>query len=546
VNDEPRTLPALLAQACEAYAPRTALITQDDRITYAELAERADALAAGLVGLGVGKGSRIGLLMENTTDWIAFAFAATGLGAVLVPISTFSKQDDVAYQVRHADVGLLFLSDRFLKNDYLEIVRTSAPELDGATPGRLMSPEMPALRTVVVKGATELPSGCLSWEAFEAAGADVSREVVRGLQRAVDAEDECYLLYTSGTTARPKGVVQVHDAVARNGWRIGEYQGLVADDVVWFYYPLFFSAGCINVMLGTLSHGAALIVQPSFVPADAIELIEREQATTWHLWPHTLKELTAHPDWAVRDHSRLHKGTGPYDVMMGGPPEDGLGGVNMYGMTETCTAFTCTHASEPLPNRLTTNGCLMPDNALKIVDADSGDRLPDGEEGEICVKGPAVLRRYYKIDPSETFDVEGFFHTGDLGSLDENGALHFGNRKKDMIKTGGINVSPADVESKLVQIEGVGAAFAFPLESEDKGEVVGAALVVAPGSEPDVSALLEQCKELLSGYKRPHGLLLLHEDQVPMTGSGKVQKVVMRDRLAAEMKSQGASVVRWR
>lgn len=545
MNDEPRTLPALLHRSLEAYASNTALITMDERFSYAELSERVDAMAAALVGLGVGKGSRIGLLMENTPDWIALAFAATGLGAVLVPVSTFSKQDDVAYQVRHADVGLLFLSDHFLKNDYLSMVLESAPELDGAVPGRLMSAGMPALRTVVVKGDVKLPSGCLDWNTFEAAGSDVPREVVRGLQQAVDPEDECYLLYTSGTTARPKGVVQVHDAVARNGFRIGEYQGLIADDVVWFYYPMFFSAGCINVMLGTLSHGASLILQPSFVPAEAIELIEREQATTWHLWPHTLKELTTHPDWGRRDHSRLHKGTGPYDVMMGGPPEDGLGGVNMYGMTETCTAFTCTHASEALPDRITTNGRLMPDNELIVVDPESGERLPDGEEGELCVKGPAVLRHYYKIDPSETFDEAGFFHTGDLGLLDENGALHFANRKKDMIKTGGINVSPADVESKLVQLDGVAAAYAFPLQSDDKGEVVGAALVVAADREPDVDALLAQCKELLSGYKRPHGLLLLHEDQVPMTGSGKVQKVVMRDRLAAEMQAQGTAVVRW-
>jgi len=545
VNDEPRTLPALLHRSLEAYASRTALITLDERFSYAELSDRVDALAAALVGLGVGKGSRIGLLLENTPDWIAFAFAATGLGAVLVPISTFSKQDDVAYQLRHADVGLLFLSDRFLKNDYLAMVLASAPELDGAEPGRLLSADLPALRTVVVKGDAELPSGCLGWEAFEAAGTGVPREIVRSLQHAVDPEDECYLLYTSGTTARPKGVVQVHDAVARNGWRIGQYQGLVADDVVWFYYPLFFSAGCINVMLGTLSHGASLILQPSFVPADAIELIERERATTWHLWPHTLKELTSHPDWGRRDHSRLHKGTGPYDVMMGGPPEDGLGGVNMYGMTETCTAFTCTHASEPLPARITTNGRPMPDNELIVVDPDSGERLPDGEEGEICVRGPAVLRRYYKVDPSETFDEAGFFHTGDLGFVDENGALHFANRKKDMIKTGGINVSPADVESKLVQLDGVGAAYAFPLQSDEKGEVVGAALVVAAGSEPDIDSLLARCKELLSGYKRPHGLLLLTEDQVPMTGSGKVQKVVMRDRLAALMRAHGTTVVRW-
>jgi len=543
VTEEPRTLPRLLEGAASAHAARPALITLEERWSYADLEARVDQLARSLVALGVGKGSRVGVLMENGPDWIALAFAATGVGALLVPISTFAKRDDLAYQLRHADVEHLFLSARFLGNDYLEMLLTTAPELDVA--GAVHSPALPALRRVVVRGADALPAGCQSWHAFEHAGTAVPLEIVRGLRAGIDPEDDCYLLYTSGTTARPKGALHVHDGVARNGWRIGEYQGLDENDVVWFYYPLFFSAGCINVMLGTLSHGAALILQPSFEPGLALELIEREKATTWHLWPHTLKELTQHPDWNARDHSLLHKGTGPFDALQGGPPEDGMGGVNMYGMTETCTAFTCTRAEDPLPVRLTTQGQAMPDNELRIVDPESGALVKEGEPGEICVRGPALMRRYYKIDPATTFDDDGFFHTGDLGHVDAEGRLHFGQRIKDTIKTGGINVAPAEIESRLATLAGVVAAYAFPLPSEEKGEVVGAALVVDPDREPDEAAILAHCREHLSGYKRPEGLLLLHEAQVPMTGSGKVQKVVMRDRLLALMKQHGAAVVRW-
>jgi fatty-acyl-CoA synthase len=542
--EEPRTLPQLFESAVRAHGSRTALVTMDERWSYADLKRRVDHLARALVSEGVGKGSRVGLLMENLPDWVAFAFATTGLGAVLVPISTFSKRGDLEFQLRHADVSHLFLSARFLENDYLGMLRAIVPELAEAPGGAILSSALPSLRAVVVRAGGDLPAGCREWQEFEAAAAGVPEAIVTGMRESVDPQDECYLLYTSGTTARPKGVVHVHDGVARNGWRIGEYQGLDETDVVWFYYPFFFSAGCINVMLGSLSHGASLIVQASFEPGPALELIEQEKATAWHLWPHTLKALTSHPDWNVRDHSRLHKGTGPFDAMMGGPPEDGLGGVNMYGMTETCTAFTCTRADEPLPVRLTTQGHPMAGNELKIVDPESGDRLPDGETGEICVKGPAVLRRYYKVDPAETFDAEGFFRTGDLGHVDADGRLHFGQRIKDMIKTGGINVSPADVESKLVQIEGVAAAYAFPLPSDDKGEVVGAALVVAQGHEPSDEKLLARCRELLSGYKRPQALLLLSEAQVPMTGSGKVQKVVLRDRLLAESQAGKSPVVR--
>jgi fatty-acyl-CoA synthase len=546
MTEEPRTLPQLLDGSVEAHASRTALITPGERWSYRDLSQRVDRLAASLVDLGVGKGSHVGLLMENGADWIALAFAATGLGALLVPISTFCKQDDLAYQLRHADVDLLFLSARFLKNDYLSMLRAIVPELEAAAPGALFSGALPALRRVVVRGADPLPAGCEDWAAFEGGGEGVPEAIVRGLRAEVDPEDECYLLYTSGTTARPKGVLQVHDAIARNGWRIGEYQRLDQNDVVWFYYPLFFSAGCINVMLGTLSHGAALILQSSFEPGLALELIERERATTWHLWPHTLKELTEHPDWKSRDHSLLHKGTGPYDALQGGPPEDGIGGVNMYGMTETCTAFACTRADEPLRDRLISQGQLMPDNQMKIIDVESGERLPDGEQGEICVKGPAVMRRYYKLDPSAIFDDEGFFHTGDLGHLDADGRVYFGQRIKDTIKTGGINVSPAEVEAALVRLEGVDAAHAFPLPSGEKGEVVGAALVVAAGREPGDAEILDHCREALPGHKRPQGFLLLREEQVPMTGTGKVQKVVLRERLLAGMEEQGETVVRLR
>jgi fatty-acyl-CoA synthase len=545
VTADPRTLPQLFERSLTEYRDRTALITPCGRMSYAELAKRIDELARALVAAGVGKGSHVGLLLENRPDWVALAFAATGLGALFVPISTFSKVDDLAYQLRHADIEHLILSARFLKNDYLAMLKQIVPELDACTPGKIYSEALPALRSVVVCGAEEFPRGCSSFSGFEAARHEVPVEIVHALRADVDPEDDCYLLYTSGTTARPKGVLQVHDAVARNGWRIGEYQGLDAADVVWFYYPLFFSAGCINVMLGTLSHGAALIVQPAFDAGEALTLIEGERATTWHLWPHTLKELLQHPDWKARDHSLLHKGTGPFDAMQGGPPEDGLGGVNMYGLTEACTAFTCTRADEPLSIRITTQGRLMPENELKIVDPESGAQRPDGDEGEICIKGPTVLRRYYKLDPSEIFDSEGFFRTGDLGHLDADGRLHFGQRIKDTIKTGGINVAPADIEAKLAQLAGIAAAYAFPLPAGDRGEVVGAALVVARGAEPREETILAHCREVLAGYKRPEGILLLQQEQVPMTGTGKVQKNILREKLIDVMKQQGRSIVRW-
>ncbi|MCZ7530180.1 MAG: AMP-binding protein [Acidimicrobiia bacterium] len=530
-DDQPTSLSDLLHRSVEAYGERRALITLDAQYSYRDLAELANRYARALVAGGAGKGSRVALLMENDPHWVAFAFGATSIGALLVPISTFVHRDDLAYQLAHEDVEHLFMSAGFLDNDYSSMLAEIVPEIAQPQLGRLFCRELPALHSVVVRGADELPAGCRDWDDFLASGDDVSESKVRALQAATGPEDECYLLATSGTTARPKGVLHTHGAIAGNGSLIGDYQGLCPEDVVWFYFPLFFSAGCINVMVGTLSHGAALILQPSFDAGLALELIERERATTWHLWLHQLNQLLEHPDWNTRDHSGLHKGTGPYDVLCETPPPDGLGGVNMYGMTETATAFSCTRADEPLDIRMNTQGHLLPGNEIEVRDPETGARLPVGETGEFHVKGPSVMRGYDKVDPTTVFDAEGFFATGDLGRVDADGRVHFEQRRKDVIKTGGINVSPAEVEASLVRIPGVDAAYVFGLADDDKGELVGATLVPEPGASLDETTVTEFCRAELPGYKRPKAVLVLTPDAVPMTGSGKVTKHVLRDRL---------------
>jgi fatty-acyl-CoA synthase len=531
----PRTLWELFTRSVELDGSRTALVTRDARWTYTELAAWVDRHARALVAAGVTKGTRVGLWMENDPEWVAVALAATSIGAVLVPVSTFAKADDLEHHLRDADVAHLLMTAGFLGSDYREMLASIAPGIDEAPAregGPLLVPGLPALRRVVVRGADgQVPAGCVRWQDHVAAGDVVPDAVVAGLRAELDPEDECYLLTTSGTTARPKGVPHDHRTLARNGFLIGELQALVPEDVVWFYFPLFFSAGCINVMLGTLSHGAALIVQHNFDPGEALELIERENATAWHLWLHQLNKLMAHPDWPVRDHSRLHKGTAPFDMFIDGLPEGHPGGVNMYGMTETATAFACTPAHDSIDVRLGSQGHLLPGNEVRIVDPDTGEPLTGGEAGEICVRGASVMRRYYKVDPAETFDAEGFFHTGDLGFVDADGRLHFERRLKDVIKTGGINVSPAEVEAALQGVPGVGAAHVFALPDADRGEVVAAALVVADPDSFDRDTATAWWAEHLPAHKRPHRYLVLTEAEVPMTGSGKVRKHELRDRL---------------
>lgn len=544
MDDRPTTLQALLARSVSEHGDRTALVTAGSRLTYEDLAKEVDSCASALVASGVGKGTRVALLMENDPDWVVFALAVTGIGALFVPLSTFSHADDLEHHLRMADVSHLFTVPEFLGNDYLGALAEIAPEIGVGRAGSLYCERLPALRDVVVRGGGDLASGYRSWDGFMSAGSEVPDPVLRGLRDDLDPEDYCYLLTTSGTTARPKGVLHSHRALALNGARIGELQGLNHDDVVWFYFPLFFSAGCVNVMLGALSAGASLILQPAFDPGSALELIERERATTWHLWPHQLSALLEHPDWGTRDHSELHKGTAPYDALRASPHPDGLGGVNMYGMTETATAFACTPAADPLQTRISTQGRVLSGNELVVVDPDTGERLPAGSPGEILVKGPTVMRRYYKVDPATTFDGEGFFHTGDLGYLDDDGRLHFERRLKEVIKTGGINVSPAEVEAALIGIDGVDAAYAFPIPGGDRGEHVGAALVAADAAALSERSVTEHCREALPAHKRPRAVLVVTPDQVPMTGSGKVRKNALRDALVDAVERGAGTFVR--
>lgn len=531
-----QTLPELLGRAAVEHGDRTAIIFDSERFTYSHLEIEVRSLAAALDAIGVTKASHVGLLMENRPEWIALYFAVTGLGAVLVPLSTFSTEDDLAYYLDHADITHLITVDSFLSHDYIGALNSLIPELDEPRERETLSKRFPGLQAVVVM-ADRVPTGATAWEEFRSLGKSGGGGSSYGCALP---DDECLILYTSGTTARPKGAVHVHSAVAGNGCRIGDYQGLEADDVVWFYFPLFFSAGCINVTLGTLSHGASLILQPVFEPGEALEVIEREGATTWHLWPHTFKKLIGHADWQVRDHSKLHKGTGPFDIAVGKAP-DGLGGVNMYGLTETCTAFTCTEAYEPMQVRLQTQGRLMAGNEIKIVDPESAEPLGPGTEGEIRVKGPAVLRRYHKVDPADTFDQDGYFITGDLGFIDEDARLHFIQRLKDVIKSGGINISPAEIEGFLSSMPGVDEAHVFGLPSADKGEVVGAALVPRAGATVDTESIMNACNEKLAAYKRPAALLVVDPGGLPMTASGKVQKFALREEL---MKQVGAEASR--
>jgi acyl-CoA synthetase (AMP-forming)/AMP-acid ligase II len=508
------TLPAFLDGFAARFGEREALVSPRRRVTYAELAAESAAIARGLAARGVGAGTRVGLLMPNWPEWVATAFGVWRAGGLLVPLSTLNRPREMEYCLAHAEVRLLVAVRRFLRHDYVAGLAEGAPQL-------------PELREVV-------------WIAPPPEGAAVDLSPLRApeapVATAVSPDDAATVFFTSGTTAEPKGVVHVHRALCRAAEDIAAVLGLGAEDRTWGYLPLFFAGGLVAVVLATLARGGAVVMQEVFEPGETLRLLEAERCRVFFAWPHQAEALIAHPRFATT-RLALRKGVGANTKWAAAlyPPDHHA--VGTYGMTETLPLCTAWPWDAPLALRAGSHGPPVGGKEIRIADPATGRALPAGREGEICVRGPTLFAHYYGRSPAECFDAEGFFHTGDLGRLDERGALHFLGRLKDVIKTAGVNVAAAEVEAVLLTHPAVGAAHVVGVADPARGENV-AAFVVAK-SAVAAGELLAHCRARLSSYKVPRHLWLRREGELPEKASGKVDKTALRAEAARLVRAGG-------
>jgi fatty-acyl-CoA synthase len=528
------TLGAFLDAACAAAPGNEAVACAPHervgvRYTWAELRALSRAAAKKLVALGVGKGTRVGLLAPNGPEWLPLAFGALRVGAVLVPFSTLWKRDEIAYGLRHADVQVLVMRPGFLKHDYLAHVQAIAPELATAMPGRLYAPAAPALRRVVLLSG-EAP-GTERWSALPA---DVPDAIVDGLEAAVSPTDVATVFFTSGTTAQAKAVVHAHGALVTSGRRIGDALGIGPDDAWWGHMPLFWSGGFVLGALATIAGGGRLVLQEQVDAGAALELLEVEGCTIMAGW-HQAGPLLDHPDFARR-RLKLRKGSNhPLAERLMGPDRLAVG---MYGMSETATCVACARWDDPVDVRRETFGRPLAGMVVEIRDPDTGAVVAPGESGEIFVQGPTLMEGYYRVPRADVLDARGFFRTGDLGYLDARGCLHFATRLKDVIKTAGVNVAAVEVEEALARHPGVKAAHVVGVPHPVRGENVVAFVVPQPGATVDADALIAFCRAELASYKVPKHVLAIDEASVPRTGTGKVEKPALRK--VAEARLGGA------
>jgi fatty-acyl-CoA synthase len=506
-----RTIAELIDELAQRYPDREAVVGSDQRYTYRALRAEMRRLARGLHALGVRRGDKVAILMGNRPEWLIADFAITLLGAVMVGVNTWATPRELQHILAHSDTRFLFCVARYLKHDYAAVL----PGLD-----------LPKLERIVCVGDGGGPDW-LTYSSVVSQGNAVDESVIDAAQRSVRPQDMAYLLYTSGSTSLPKGVEIQHYALIENMWHIGERQKVTEHDRLWLAVSLFWGLGCENALFNLLTHGGCVVLQEHFDAGEALELIERERCTVFYGTPNMAQALCEHPDRAKRDLSSLRGGATigtPEQIMR--VVELGAREVcNIYGLTETYGNCNVADARDPLDKRIANVGRPLAGVEQRIVDPHTGKLLPTGEVGEVRVKG-YVTTGYYK-DPERTreaFDEHGFFRTGDLGMLDAEGYLHFRGRIKEMVKTGGINVAPIEVEEVLLAHPAVQAAFVTGVPDAVQDELLAAVIVLKRGAALTERDVTDHCRKSLAAYKVPRLIRFAAEEELPLTTTGKVQK----------------------
>src|SRR5216684_3356379 len=520
-----RTLFDLLREQAELYPDRTAVICDERAATYRDLADGAGRIGAALRTHGIGRGDRVGILVNNRLEWLEACFGATALGAVAVPFSTWSKPPELAYLLADSGVAALIAVDSFGGENF-------AAALDA------LAPNSPQLRLIFMLGGDIRP-GWIGYAEFRTAaplGALVPGE-------EASPADDALVLYTSGSSARPKAVRLQHYAIIENGFAIGERMRLSPDDLVLLAPPLFWAYGACNALPATLSHGAALVLEARFDAGEWIGLVERHRCTAAYTLPTITGAVLRDPGFRRERVASLRTG-----LMIGSPEEvriaaQELGAAqicNIYGATEIYGNSCVTPCDWPIERRMAGQGPPLPGVHLRIVDPEHGAALPAGATGALEVAG-YVTPGYCGASAEHNhtaFTGDGYFRTGDLGFVDEAVGFHFVARNSDIIKRAGINVSPAEVESLLLTHPSVAQAAVVGAVAGERGEAIVAFVVPQPAAEISAEALRAHCRARASSYKTPDHIEI--RAALPVTETRKLFRRALKEE-AQKLMRDGAN-----
>jgi len=532
-----QTLGSLPERAAERWGAREALYFKGRRWSFAEVSARIDRLARGLIGLGVRPGEKVALWMVNRPEFIEAMFAVMKIGAVLVPINTRLRTEDTAYILGQSDSAVLLIADRSGPVDYLGMVRELAPSLRA---GAVSEGRFERLRLVVSAGDEPRPE-TLHWPAAVAAGDFVGDAALRARAAAVDPDATAFFVYTSGTTGFPKGAMHDH-AIVRNLVDRAFRMAITPADTIMMYLPLFHLFGFSDGALMSMVTGSRQVLTETFDPDESLALVEQERATILHGFDTHFKELMEAHARSSRDVSSVRTGilaTGmSSSVPIARKARTVLGRfLSGYGMSEFGVGAALSALDSTEEQCTEASGFPAPGYEIRVVDPVAGVDQPPGVPGEILVRSYMTMQGYYgkPAETAQALDHDGWLHSGDMGILREDGHLRFIGRYKDMLKIGGENVDPMEVEAFLMSLAGINLAAVVSFPDARLSEVGVAFVRREPGHALSDAEVLAHCKGRIASFKIPRHVIFV--DDFPMTSSGKIQKVKLREEALRRLPS---------
>ncbi len=516
-------------------------VHQGIRMTYKEFNKEVDRVAKGLMALGVNKGDRVGIWSTNNIEWVMVQFATAKMGAVLVNINPAYRTHELEYAMKQSELSTLILIDNFKTSDYIKMVYEVEPSIRDSRPGQINSEKLPFLKNVVCINNTE-HAGMYKWNDMLSMASKIDDSDLKNVQKSLEFDDAINIQYTSGTTGFPKGVTLSHFNILNNGFFIGERMDFTEKDRLCIPVPFYHCFGMVLANLACVTHGATMVLPgEAFEPEAVLKTVEQEKCTALHGVPTMFIAELEDPSFNDYDLTSLRTG-----IMAGSPcPVEVMKRVNhemhmneitiAYGLTEASPVITQTSTHDTLEHRTATVGQVLPFVEAKIVDPETGKIVPTGVQGELCTRGYHVMKYYYNNPEAtkEAIDENGWLHTGDLATMDEDGYFKITGRMKDMIIRGGENIYPREIEEFLYTHPKISDVQVIGVPDRKYGEEICAWVKLKEGETATEEEIKEFCRGKIAHFKIPR--YIKFTDSFPMTVTGKIRKVEMREISTKEL-----------
>lgn len=543
-----QTIGIFMDEKCNEFKDKEALVfpADNERYTFREFKKLYDAIAKGLLHLGIKRGDHIALLDLNSPLWIAMQIASAKIGADLVCINTGYNKNELEYVLKHSESTTLLMIQSYKKNMFFDSLAEICPEVKDSEPGKICSENLPELKNVIMLD-NSLQNGTFTINEIIAMAAEVSDDELEKVTGQVRCKDIANIYYTSGTTGKPKAVMLNHFAIINNAIQSGKQLGYNGNDRLLMCLPLFHVIGYVLSAFSCLSIGAAVIIAKRFETEKMLQYIEAEKCTILNCVPTMFKLMLDCDKFNTYNLSSVSKGfiagscCSP-ELIVQINQRFHMCLLNVYGQTEAIS-ISQTKMSDSHEARIKTIGKTIPGITPHIVDPNTGTEIFDGRDGELCIDTIYLMDGYYKNEEAtkKTIDEKGWLHTGDLASIDSKGYIRIKGRIKDIIIRGGENIAPAEIEDVITEINSVKDVAIVGIPDEVMGEEICAFIILKQGEDINTEDIKNYVQSRLAKFKVPKHIEYVHE--FPVTSSGKVQKYILRDYFLNKYNAYEAAVV---